>query len=342
MLEFFSHARDAARGAAPKKLSVRSVMTTPVVTVEPDAPVQEIARLLDEHKISAMPVVDSVGAVVGVVSEGDLIGRAEEDRRARRSWWLAMIAQGKTVDEEMLERLAPERRTAREVMTTPVITVGPDTDIGEVAQLLLSHRIKRAPVVEEGHIVGVISRADMVRALLLDPGSLPAAQSGGAEEKPTSKLPEPHHRHQTPLPAQSSADDLRKLVHHFDHLAHQRREAESKAAVALRTAALKEFTEHHLQENTWQATLQRAQDAAACGAQELLLLRFPHDLCSDGGRAINAPDPDWPQTLRGEAAEVYLRWKNELQPRGFQLAARIMDFPGGFIGDVGLFLVWGK
>ena len=76
--------------------------------------------------------------------------------------------------------------------------------------------------------------------------------------------------------------------------------------------------------------------------KELLLLRFPHDLCSDGGRAINAPEPDWPSTLRGEAAEVYLRWQRELKPQGFQLAARILDFPGGLIGDVGLFLVWGK
>ena len=73
-----------------------------------------------------------------------------------------------------------------------------------------------------------------------------------------------------------------------------------------------------------------------------MLLRFPHDLCSDGGRAVNVPEPDWPKTLRGEAAEVFLRWERELKSRGFRLVARILDFPGGFPGDIGLFLVWGE
>ena len=71
------------------------------------------------------------------------------------------------------------------------------------------------------------------------------------------------------------------------------------------------------------------------------MLRFPAKLCSDNGRAINVPEPDWPATLRGEAAETYLRFERELKPLGFHLIARVLDFPAGFIGDIGLFLHWG-
>ena len=71
-----------------------------------------------------------------------------------------------------------------------------------------------------------------------------------------------------------------------------------------------------------------------------MLLRFPADLCTDRGRSVNATLPDWSQTLRGEAAEIYLRWERDLKPGGFHLAARVLDFPGGFPGDIGLFLVW--
>ncbi|MGH7046079.1 MAG: hypothetical protein ACREE2_06780 [Stellaceae bacterium] len=76
------------------------------------------------------------------------------------------------------------------------------------------------------------------------------------------------------------------------------------------------------------------------GVGELMLLRFPADLCTDRGRAINSPLPDWPRTLRGEAAEICLCWEHDLKPGGFHLAARVPDFPGGFPGDIGLFLTW--
>jgi hypothetical protein len=64
-------------------------------------------------------------------------------------------------------------------------------------------------------------------------------------------------------------------------------------------------------------------------------------LCSDCGRAIDVTEPDWPATLRGEAAEIYLRWERDLKPRGFHIAARVVDYPGGVPGDIGLSLIWG-
>jgi hypothetical protein len=86
--------------------------------------------------------------------------------------------------------------------------------------------------------------------------------------------------------------------------------------------------------------LHHAREVAAHGQKELMLLRFPADLRTDRGRAINAPLPDWLQTLRGATAEIYLRWGHDLKPGGFHLTARVLDFPGGFPGDIGLLLVW--
>ena len=71
-----------------------------------------------------------------------------------------------------------------------------------------------------------------------------------------------------------------------------------------------------------------------------MLLRFPSLLCSDGGRAVNMAETDWPESLQGEAAELYLRWARDLKPHGFPLHARVLDFPGGMPGDIGLFLTW--
>jgi CBS domain-containing protein len=353
MFEFLTRAREKPRGPAGRQLTAREIMSSPVVTVEPSTPVRKIAAIFAEKGISAVPVVDSFGAPVGMVSDGDLIGRAERDRMARRSWWLGLI-----YNEKLLKETSPEEaetireRTAQEIMSTPVITMSPNNSVSEAAHLFSSYKIKRAPVVEDGRLIGMVSRADLVRALLMEmepieetePERLSAEEKKNAatlKEAGESQVAEIHRRFEG-VDTTPTVDDFRNLVKRFEQLSDQRRATERKAAAERRRAAVKELTGHHLADDVWQSTLQRAREAAACGARELLLLRFPHDLCSDGGRAINAPEPDWPSSLRGEAAEVYLRWQRELKPQGFQLAARVLDFPGGLIGDIGLFLVWGK
>jgi hypothetical protein len=80
--------------------------------------------------------------------------------------------------------------------------------------------------------------------------------------------------------------------------------------------------------------------AAERGEREVLVLRFPSDYCTDGGRAINSFEPDWPQSLTGFAKVAYEFWQKELEPQGYRLRAQIMDFPGGMPGDVGIFLKW--
>jgi CBS domain-containing protein len=156
-------------------MEARDVMTTPVCTVEPDCPVEQIARTLLEHQVSAVPVVDRDGRVVGIVSEGDLFRRPEADTERRRSWWLAQF-----LDQEHLaaEFAKSHGQRAAEVMSRKLVTVGEDTPVTKIAELLETHRIKRVPVVRNGRLVGIVSRANLLRALAAKPATaLPMAVS---------------------------------------------------------------------------------------------------------------------------------------------------------------------
>ena len=136
------------------------VMTTAVIAVSPDTPTQRIAELLLEHGISAVPVVDDNGEVTGMVSEGDLLRFSEEDREARRDWWLAILAEGESLSPQFLATMNGHKRTARDIMSAPVVTVTEHTDVSEIGKLLGTYRIKRVPVLRDGRIVGIVSRAD--------------------------------------------------------------------------------------------------------------------------------------------------------------------------------------
>ena len=143
------------------------VMTTNVITVGPDTSVQEVAKILSERNISGVPVVDAENRLVGIVSEGDLLHRVETgtERRAqrrRRSWWLDTIGS----DEELArDYVKSHGRTAKDVMTREVVTASDTTELAEIANLLETKRIKRVPVVRDGKLVGIVSRANLVRAL---------------------------------------------------------------------------------------------------------------------------------------------------------------------------------
>jgi CBS domain-containing protein len=320
------------------------VMTRPAITVGPDTPMREIAELLLEHGISAVPVVDEDGAVTGMVSEGDLLRFGAEDREARRDWWLALLAQGESLSPEFLATLRTPARTAKEIMSAPVVTVTEHTDITEIGQLLAAHRIKRVPVLRDGRIIGIVSRADLIRALATQQPAPPVHEGmlfhWGNHHKSTPSPPKAAPVETMPIEKAFSASGFRSLVEAALSKKAAMDEA-SKAAAMEREHALKDLIEHHVTDEQWRALLNQARLAAAHGETELLMLRFPAKLCNDGGRAINVPEPDWPATLRGEAAETYLRWERELKPLGFHILARVLDFPGGFIGDVGLFLFWG-
>ena len=138
------------------------VMTTAVVTVSSDTTVQDLATLLSERGVSGVPVVDN-GHVVGIVSEGDLLRRVEtgtERRTARRRWrWFDRTL------EEARDYVRSHGRTVRDIMIREVISVGEEAGLAEVATLMETKRIKRVPVLRDGQLVGIISRANLVRAL---------------------------------------------------------------------------------------------------------------------------------------------------------------------------------
>ncbi len=140
----------------------KDVMTTAILTVTPETDVGEIARTLLDAHISAIPVIAEDGSLVGIVSEGDLIHRAEADTRRRPSWWLRLLA----TPEESSERYLREfGRRARDVMTRDVITVEPDTPLTEIAAMLEKYHIKRVPVMADGKLVGIVSRANLLRGV---------------------------------------------------------------------------------------------------------------------------------------------------------------------------------
>ena len=144
-------------------MKAKDIMTTPVVTIEPDTTVREIAALLLERRISGVPVVEA-GRLVGLVSEGDLLHRHEigTDRdRPTRSWWLSLI----DGDPCPAEYVKSHARRARDIMTRDVISVAEDAPIAEIATVLETHRIKRVPVLRGEQLVGVVSRANLVQAL---------------------------------------------------------------------------------------------------------------------------------------------------------------------------------
>ncbi len=140
---------------------VRNVMTQEVVTVSEQAPFGEMVRLMAVHKISALPVVDADGRVVGIVSEADLLRKEEYQDDERESWL-----------ERRRRRVARAKaagRTAADVMSTPVVTIDPDAAVPVASKMLARHSIKRLPVVDgQGRLVGIVSRADLLGLFLRD------------------------------------------------------------------------------------------------------------------------------------------------------------------------------
>jgi CBS domain-containing protein len=337
-------------------MKARDVMTSAVTSVGPDTPIHEVAEILCGHGISAVPVVGEAGVPIGMISEGDLIGRNEADREARRDWWLTLLAEGEMLNADFLASLRAPQRRARDVMAAPVVTVGEETEVNEIARLLTAYRIKRVPVLRDGRIVGIVSRADLVRALAAEETE-PTGSKGGrlladavvgierrflhrqfANERVQPADSAPERDDETGL----TASGFRTLVADQEHQEVEHRQEHRRAAVEQRRRKMAELIDRHISDESWRGLLHQARQAAEHGEKEFMLLRFPTRLCSDGGRAVNVAEPGWPGTLRGEAAEIYLRWERDLKPNGFRLAARVLDFPGGMPGDIGLFLTWGE
>jgi CBS domain-containing protein len=137
-------------------------MTAHVISVAPDASVLECVRLMLQHRISGLPVVDAAGTLVGIVTEGDFLRRVEAGTERKRPRWLEFITgPGRLADDYVRSH----GRKVVDVMTPDPITIGEDTPVEEIVRLMETRRIKRLPVRRGGKVVGIVSRANLLHAL---------------------------------------------------------------------------------------------------------------------------------------------------------------------------------
>jgi CBS domain-containing protein len=149
-------------------MKASEIMTREVVTVRPDTPVREIARLLNRGDISGVPVVDEAGAVVGIITELDLIlrnARLHFPTYIRILDNIIYLQNPRHYRDELRRALGT---TAAEIMSQPVISATPDTDVEDIATLMVEKRVNPIPILEEGHLAGIISRADILRLMVQD------------------------------------------------------------------------------------------------------------------------------------------------------------------------------
>lgn len=144
-------------------MKTADVMTRAPVCVTPETIIVEAARLMLQHRISGLPVVDADGSIAGIITEGDLLRRAETGTELHRSGWLTfLIGPGRLAGDYV----QAHARKVGDVMTPDVAAVGVLDDLAVVVDLMQKRRVKRVPVVDAGKLVGIVSRADLLRALV--------------------------------------------------------------------------------------------------------------------------------------------------------------------------------
>jgi CBS domain-containing protein len=163
-------------------MNVADVMTKGVISITPESPVTKAARMMLLYDISGLPVIDSSGRLVGIVTEGDFLRRAEIGTERHRKRWVELLVDSGPLAEEYAHS---HGRKVEEVMTRDVVTVTEDTSLEEVARLMERHRIKRVPVLRDAKVIGIVSRANFLHALIVlspKPASAPASDGAIREQ----------------------------------------------------------------------------------------------------------------------------------------------------------------
>ena len=157
-------------------MKAADLMTSFVVTVTPEATIEYAAHLMLQHRISGLPVMDSDGAVLGIVTEGDLLRRAETGTDKHHARWVSLLIGPGRLAQEYVRT---HGRKVGEVMTERVLTVTPQTPLSDIVALMETRHVKRAPVVDQERLVGIVSRADVMAALV---GLLSEKPAGAATD----------------------------------------------------------------------------------------------------------------------------------------------------------------
>jgi CBS domain-containing protein len=163
-------------------MNAADIMTREVVSVDAQTSIAEAGRLMLQHRISGLPVTDESGKVIGVITEGDLLHRAELGTERRHRHWIELLmGPGRSVDNYV----DAHARKVGEVMTETVVSVTPLTELSDIVRLMETRNVKRVPVVESGRLVGIVSRANLVRALVhrLVDEQAASARGGSSDSK---------------------------------------------------------------------------------------------------------------------------------------------------------------
>ena len=143
-------------------MKAQDIMTRDVTTVSPNTSVRDIAAVMVEKHISGVPVLTDNGQIIGMVSQSDLLHRAELGTERTYKWWFRTFADSNALAQDYAKA---HGRKAHDIMSRYVVSVRDDAELRDVADILDNYRIKRVPVVQEGRLVGIITRGDLVRAL---------------------------------------------------------------------------------------------------------------------------------------------------------------------------------
>ena len=327
--------------ATATRLKARDCMSAPVLAVGLDATARHAAELMIRKGFSGLPVVDAERRPVGLVSEADFVFGAAEGRKHRQETWLRLISEGQSVNDDYLDLLDKELGEVRRFMATPVIGVEADAPLDEVVRRMAAHGVRRVIVTQDGKLAGVVTRRDLLRVVSPAQAEPPPRPESGLPAPCLPPPPAAAPARPTPTAGAFAAATLRALVGAHERAQDDLRKRAADETSRQRAAEVAALLEAPVSEAEWARLLADARRLAAQGARQCAMLRSPAALCEDGGRAVNAPDPEWPASLRGKAARMYLRWRDELKPEGFRLAAQIVSFPDGLPGDVEMTLIWG-
>jgi hypothetical protein len=302
-------------------MQAHEFMTKEPVTVSPDTPTPEIARLLLAHKISAAPVVDDAGTPIGMVSEGDLLGRGDADREGRRDWWLMLLAEGEALHPDFLATLRNPQLTAREVMSAPVIRIPKQPRLRKSpasSRNIGSSEFRSCTTIASSELSAVpicfallrrSTRRNAVRSIA--PSGRGWSARSFVRSMPalaTRTLPWPRETLPTAAEAGLTVTDFHALATDFAHhnVEHQeearRSAAEQRQPASEISSIITSAMKAGARPCTMLARRPRAARKSRCCCCSRLI--FAPTVAEPSTR----PSPDWPRTLRGEAAEIYLRW----------------------------------
>lgn len=147
-------------------MQARDIMTEQVITVSPEATVEEVARIISEKGISGVPVVDGEGKLVGIVSEGDIIARSKNlhiPTHIQLLGGVIYLESTKKLENDLKKMVAFQ---VKDLMTSDVFSVAPEATVEEIATIMTDERVNRVPVVEHGRVIGIVSRSDIVRTMV--------------------------------------------------------------------------------------------------------------------------------------------------------------------------------